>query len=192
MTGKTQRLAMFAVPLIILVSIGTIFNSADAQNSPIRPQPEPNNNVRRLRLIPLMPPSEAVEYIVIPAGGKITGRLGLPAAKLINFPPELNEVAVWTPPKTQGPPLKPDDVAYELISSVRYRGADKELVIATYRLSLGAAKLERFLGRAETLADGTTAGIEIANQGKYPNRVVFERGNLNPCGCSVSKSLGTP
>ena len=183
---------MFAVPLIILVSIGTIFNSADAQNSPIRPQPEPNNNVRRLRLIPLMPPSEAVEYIVIPAGGKITGRLGLPAAKLINFPPELNEVAVWTPPKTQGPPLKPDDVAYELISSVRYRGADKELVIATYRLSLGAAKLERFLGRAETLADGTTAGIKIASLKNNSIGIFTLICNLNPCGCSVSKSLGTP
>lgn len=168
---------MFAVPLVILVSIGMTLNSADAQNSPRRPQPELNNNVRRLRLIPLMPPSEVVEYTVIPAGEKIAGRLGLPAAKLINVPPELNEVAVWTPPKTQEPPLKPDAVAYELISSVRYRGADKELVIATYRLSPGAAKLERFLANTETLADGTTAGVEFANQSKYPNRVVFERGN---------------
>ncbi len=158
--------------------IGMTFNSADAQNSPRRPKPELTNNVRRLRLIPLMPPSEVVEYTMIPAGEKIAGRLGLPAAKLINVPPELNEVAVWTPSKTQSPPLKQDDVAYELISSVRYRGADKELVIATYRLSPEAAKLERFLGRAETLADGTTAGVEIANKGKYPNRVVFERGKF--------------
>lgn len=155
-----------------------IFDSANAQNSPERPRPQPNSNVRRLRLIPLIPPSDAVEYIVIPVGGQIKGRLGLPSARLINSPPEFSEIAVWTPPKTAAPPLKPDDIAYELISSVRYSGARKKLVVATYRLSPGAAKLQRFFGRAETLPDGTLAGVEVLDKGYYPNRVVFERGNL--------------
>jgi hypothetical protein len=104
--------------------------------------------------------------------------LGLPSARLIDVPPELNEIAVWTSPRSEAPPLKPDGIAYELISSVRYRGAGKELVIATYRLSPAAAKLQRFFGRTENLPDGTLAGVEVVGQGNYPNRVVFERGNF--------------
>jgi hypothetical protein len=49
-----------------------IFDSAGAQNSPERPRPQRDSNVSKLRLIPLIPPSE-VEYTVISADEKIKG-----------------------------------------------------------------------------------------------------------------------
>lgn len=88
-------------------------NFANAQNSPERPRP--NRNEQTLIIKPFLPPSEAVEYAVLPSGEKITGRLGLPAAQLVDPPAELaQEIAVWVPPRTPAEPLKPDDIAYEL------------------------------------------------------------------------------
>lgn len=183
LTGVRGKLeAVFAAPLLVLAALNMSFDAANAQNStqrPERPRPDRDRNEIGLRLVPLIPPSEAIEYAVIPSDERITGRLGSPAARLVNVPSELNEIAVWTPTGAESSSsTNPNDIAFKLISSVRYKGAGKELVIATYQLSPAAARLRRDTrGLDDNLPDGTPARVAVVEQGDYPNRVVFERGN---------------
>lgn len=171
----------------------------NAQNSSEKKQNP--NLVRQLNF--LIPPSGAVSYVVLPPGEKITGRLGLPAAQLIDPPAELaQEVAVMVPAKLKDPkgkvissepPVPPNAIAYEFISSTRYRGNGHTIFVTTARMSPAAAKLKYSFGKPDKLADGTEVGITVACESlpsdsleddscvegsPTPNRVVFMRGNL--------------
>jgi len=145
---------------------------------------------------PLIVPSQVAKYVVLQPGTKITGRLGLPAAQLIDPPAELaQEIAVWVPeplPKN-APSPSPNEISYQMISSTRYRGNGHTIFVTTARPSPAAAKLKHHFGQPTQLADGTEAGVVIdcalidtkttegyscvAND-PTPNRVQFMRGNL--------------
>lgn len=146
----------------------------------------------------MLPPPDA-EYIVLSPGGKITGRLGLPAAQLIDPPAELaQEIAVWVPkakPNMPAPPRPTDQIAYEMVSSTRYRGNGHTIFVTTARPSPAAAKLKQDFGKPDKLTDGTTVGVTVACESipsgtlegfscvpssatSTPNRVQFMRGNL--------------
>lgn len=166
---------------------------ATAQNTPENAQPSElmQNNIRPKLLLPEIPPSDVVEYIVLRA--KITGRLGLPAAQLADIPAELaQEIGVWVPPKNIEP-LRPDEIGTEFISVVRYKGSGYTIYVSTARFTPGAAKLKHTFGKEDKLTDGTTVGFTVScesmtpaqHEAGYacwpgtdtPNRVVFMRGN---------------
>lgn len=197
------KLLQFLVLTTILSALGAVaINSGfvNAQNSSEKKQNP--NLVRQLNF--LIPPSGAVSYVVLPPGGNITGRLGLSAAQLIDPPAELaQEVAVMVPeaklkdPKgkviSSEPPVPPNAIAYEFISSTRYRGNGHTIFVTTARMSPAAAKLKHSFGKPDKLADGTAVGITVAceslpsdslegdscvESSPTPNRVVFMRGNL--------------
>ncbi len=181
--------------LSVLGAVAVASEFATAQNTPENAQPsEPmQNNIRPRLLLPEIPPSDVVEYIVLPPGAKITGRLGLPAAQLVDIPAELaQEIAVWVPPKNIEP-LQPDAIGTEFISVVRYKGSGHTVYVSTARFTPGAAKLKHTFGKEDKLTDGTTVGFTVScesmtpaqHEAGYacwpgtdtPNRVVFMRGN---------------
>lgn len=173
-----HKLSLITLTTIISILTALTMNSdfANSQNPPERVRPD--RNERTLIIKALLPPSEAVEYVVLQPEQKITGRLGLPAAQLVDLPSELTEeIAVWVPPKVTAKELKSQDIAYQLNSSVRYRGNGHTAVVATYRLSPGANKLQQAFSNVERLSDGTEVGIATADRSNLPNRVVFKRGN---------------
>lgn len=99
----------------ILGTVGIASGFANAQNSPKNAQSRKlvPDNMRPRLLLPEIPPDEVVEYVVLPLGTKITGRLGLPAAQLIDIPAELaQEIAVWVPQKNIES-LPPDAIGTE-------------------------------------------------------------------------------
>lgn len=148
--------------------------------------------MRTILLLPELPPDD-VDYAVLQPGAKITGRLGLPAAQLINVPPELaQEIAVWVPPKNLEP-LSSEAIGTEFLSVVRYKGNGHTIYVSTARFTPKAAQLKHTLGKEDKLADGTTVGFTISCDSitptqheagcicwpntATPNRVVFMRGN---------------
>lgn len=91
------------------------------------------------------------------------------------------------------PPVPPNAIAYEFISSTRYRGNGHTIFVTTARMSPAAAKLKYSFGKPDKLADATEVGITVACESlpsdsleddscvegsPTPNRVVFMRGNL--------------
>ncbi len=184
--------------LTVLVSLSTLgiavmnSDSGNAQNSQ-------NNAQRPLIMSPLtsmMPPPEAVEYIITSSPEQITGNLSLPAAHLNNPPPQLaQEIAVMnrrvmidvdgtriqlppeSPTRTVENTLKPDERARVLVSSVRYRGNGHTIYVNTATLTPAEAKMTR-LYETTKLADGTPVGITIDEESKTPNQLVFFRGKV--------------
>jgi hypothetical protein len=187
----------FFIILACLYSLGIItMNSSDsvnAQNSPNNPQrPE-----RSRWLKPMMPPEGAVEYNVIASEASISGRFGLPAARLVNPPSKLaQEIAVLNRSvgievdgtRRQLPSESPtasiesvigvDQKADIIISSVRYRGSGHTIYINTAVLSPATATQKHTLGTTTQLADGTTAGVYISNDDKTPNQLVLIKGKV--------------
>lgn len=195
-----QLLALTAtISAICVTAVASRF--ATAQDSPSQnpPPSQPSLIDGGVPVPPLIAPSEVENYVVLQPGQKITGRLGLPAAQLINPPAELaQEIAVWVPeelPKGMNsvPSPAPGEISYEVISSTRYRGNNHTIYVSTARPSPAAAKLKLDFGKRDKLADGTEAGVVVGCDavdtkttagyacvagGDTPNRVQFRRGNL--------------
>lgn len=179
---------LLAIASLMLCTISIMSGYATAKKSP-----EPQAQQTEIGLGDLILPSDE-PYVVLEPGEKITGRLGLPAAQIINPPPELaQEIAYWVQ-RGNGEPLKPDAIAYEFNSSIRYRGNGHTIYVTTVRLTPAAAKLRRILPATTKLDDGTIAGVTvpcgsipdkttpegftcIVGDNPAPNQLVFERGN---------------
>lgn len=200
MFNQFKLFLAIATTLSILGVVATISRLAGAQNSSQNDQP-PRQFLEQGRPVGVLLPPPDAQYVVLPAGGKITGRLGLPAAQLIDPPAELaQEVAVWVPkpiPKDEAAPpsIPADRVSYQIISSVRYKGNGNTIFVTTARPSPGAAKLKLDFGKPDKLADNTEVGITVACEslppettegfsctpaGSFPppNQVKFMRGKL--------------
>lgn len=178
-----------AIAASMLCTISLAAGYATAQNSP-----EPQAQQEEIDLSNLILPSNE-PYVVLKPGEKIIGRLGLPAAQLINPPPELaQKIAYWVQ-RGSGASPKPTEIAYEFNSSIRYRGNGHTIYVTTVRLTPAAAKLRRSLPKTSKLDNGTIAGVTvpcnaipdkttregfscIVGNNPAPNQLVFERGNL--------------
>lgn len=187
---SVSKFFVFLIASSMLCTISFMARDVNAQDSSKQSQAQQEE----IDIINLILPTDEV-YVVLKPDEKITGRLGLPAAQLISPPPELaQEIAYWVQ-RGNGEPLKPNDIAYEFNSSIRYRGNGHTIYVTTVRLTPAAAKLRRVLPVTTKLDDGTVAGVTvpcdsipdkttpksfscIVGDNPAPNQLVFERGNM--------------
>jgi hypothetical protein len=197
MFNQSSRLRVIFF-LVILSGLGVFIikplNLVSAQNSP---DAQKKALLKELKESPdPVPMSDLVvydsmgEYTILAPGQKINGRLGIPAAQLVDLPAELaQEVAFWVAPKN-AEPVAEDAIAYEFISSLRYRGNGHTIYVTRTRLTSAAGQLKHQLGKPGN-AGGMQVGISSVCDGSAssqteglscvdsptPNQVAFMKGN---------------
>jgi hypothetical protein len=102
---------------------------------------------------------------------------GRPIARLETLPAGLPNVGLNLPNAAEP---GADQIAYVVLTSVRYTGpSGGRVVVTTAKPSAAASSLSAVFGdKTVTLADGTTAYVKVGLPGENPNRVVQVRDGL--------------
>ncbi len=138
----------------------------------------------------LVPAPEAFQ--VIPPNTKIKGRGGL-SAKVLDLPENLRKEIAIAVPIGEDIVLSDDEIGWQMISSIRYRGEGKTIFVTVVKPTRLAKQYTRSLARIEKLADGSEAeAIEdcsrpapgrepvscSAPNSETPNQLIFKQGQL--------------
>lgn len=126
---------------------------------------------------PLLAPPGQEDYIKQRSDVVIAAPDGRHIAQFANPPADLAQSIAVNLPDTQ--PVEANEVAYTILSSVRYEGHGHTVLVTTARPSPAAAQQPTVFGNQTfRLADGSTAWGMTGMPGEVPNRLVWVRGNL--------------
>lgn len=173
------KLSELLALLTILPALGGVTMASkfvNAQNPENNQKPEVSEPpIAVPSLIPPTSPTE--EYVKQPVGVKIAAPDGRAVGQLDNLPANLaQDVAVSLPRGIS--PATGDEISYQIISTVRYRGNGNTILVTTTRPSPAAARRQTIFGNEEQLDDGSMVEVKTSGPRDNPNQVVVKRGAL--------------
>jgi len=144
----------------------------------LNPMSAGENEVKQGLVPPFLAPPDTEAYTLVQSDATITSPGEYPVAQFATPPDKLAKtISVYFPGNVQQP--AEGEVAFTILSSIRYAGDSHSVLITTARPSPDALSRPLVLGTREvTLSNGVTAWVSTWEKGSFPNWISFIQDDL--------------